>query len=90
MRLRRSLNEMALGEHLTMYIKDKQKLVSKSLFKKLQLRVLDIDLQSDLTLDVVAREVLKEFEGNEEIQALTEEQKEKLHTYLQIGYSEPK
>ena len=73
-----------------MYIKDKQKLVSKSLFKKLQLRVLDIDLQSDLTLDVVAREVLKEFEGNEEIQALTEEQKEKLHTYLQIGYSEPK
>ncbi len=81
---------MALGEHLTMYIKDKQKLVSKSLFKKLQLRVLDIDLQSDLTLDVVAREVLKEFEGNEEIQALTEEQKEKLHTYLQIGYSEPK
>ena len=81
---------MALGEHLTMYIKDKQKLVSKSLFKKLQLRVLDIDLQSDLTLDVVAREVLKEFEGNEEIQALTEEQKENLHTYLQIGYSEPK
>ena len=73
-----------------MYIKDKQKLVTKSLFKELQLRVLDIDLQSDLTLDVVAREVLKEFEDNVEIHSLTEEQKEKLHTYLQIGYSEPK
>lgn len=72
-----------------MYIKDKQKLVSKSLFKKLLSSLYQEDFKTTATLDVVAKNVIDSYTKNSEIQNLTIEEKEKLCVYLQIGFAEP-
>ena len=72
-----------------MYVKDKQTLVSKPLFKRMQISLRHKDWNTQRTLDVCAREVLLDFKNHEEIKSLTEEEKEKLQTYLQIGFAEP-
>ena len=72
-----------------MYIKDKQKLVSKELFRRLQISLKNKDLYSYYPVDVLAGEVLEKFKDHEEIKPLSKEEKEELQTYLQIGFSEP-